>query len=141
MSEATNSWTETDRPTSRVGLKFIYPFDFAPRDAAREAARKSALVAQLQSERKNLESESAWSELNRRYGELSRRIEAAAEISRLQTAAARAQSDLFNKGRAVTANVITAEEDAANAELNLTRLRAEQRKMEAQGRLFIVAEE
>jgi outer membrane protein TolC len=141
MSEATQHWTETDRPTSKVGLKFVYPFDFEPRSATREASKKSALVAQLQSERKALESESSWSELNRRYVELGRRIDAAQEISRLQSAAARAQADLFNKGRAVTANVISAEEDAANAELNLTRLRAEQRKMEAQGRLFIVIEE
>lgn len=141
MSEATQSWTDMDRPTSKVGLKLIYPFDMAPKNAARAAARKGALVAQLQSERKMLESESAWIELNRRYSEMSKRIEAANEISRLQTAAARAQADLFNKGRAVTANVITAEEDAGNAELNLTKLKSEQRKMEAQGRLFVVVED
>lgn len=141
MSEATQKWTDTDRPTSKIGLKFIYPFDLAPKSAAGQAARKGALVAQLQSERKMLESESAWIELNRRYSEMSKRIEAASEISRLQMAAAKAQADLFNKGRAVTANVITAEEDAGNAELNLTKLKSEQRKMEAQGRLFVVVED
>lgn len=141
MGEATQKWADTDRPTSKVGLKFIYPFDLGPKNAAREAARKSALVAQLQSERKMIEGESAWLELNRRYSEMSKRVEAAAEISRLQMAAAKAQADLFNKGRAVTANVITAEEDAGNAELSLTKLKSEQRKMEAQGRMFIVLED
>lgn len=141
MTDAVRKWTETDRPTSKVGLKLIYPFDLGPKNAAREAARKSALISQLQSERKILESESSWIELNRRYSEMSKRVEAATEIARLQMAAARAQADLFNKGRAVTANVITAEEDAGNAELNLTKLKVEQRKMEAQGRLFVVVEE
>lgn len=141
MSDAVQKWTDTDRPTSKVGIKLIYPFDMGPKNAAREAARKSALISQLQSERKMLESESSWIELNRRYSEMTKRVEAAAEISRLQTAAAKAQADLFNKGRAVTANVITAEEDAGNAELTLTKLKAEQRKMEAQGRLFVVVEE
>lgn len=141
MAQATQNWTDTDKPTTKVGLKFIYPFDLGPKNSARTAARKSALVAQLTSERKMLESESAWIELNRRYSEMTKRIEAATEISKLQLAAAKAQADLFNKGRAVTANVIMAEEDAGNAELNLTKLKSEQRKMEAQGRLFVVIEE
>ncbi|MEK2645326.1 TolC family protein [Bdellovibrio sp. BCCA] len=141
MPEATQNWTDTERPTTKVGLKLTYPFDMGPKNAAREAARKSALASKLQSERKMLESESSWIELNRRYLEMSKRIEAATEISRLQSAAAKAQTDLFNKGRSITANVITAEEDAGTAELNLSKLKSEQRKMEAQGRLFIVVEE
>ncbi|MEN0057330.1 MAG: TolC family protein [Bdellovibrio sp.] len=141
MAEATKHWVDTDRPTAKVALKWVYPFDLAPKSAAREAARKGALVAKMQSERKALESESAWIELNRRYSEMSKRMQAAEEISRLQTAAAKAQTDLFNKGRSITANVINAEEDAGNAELTLTKLRAEQRKMEAQARLFVIVEE
>lgn len=141
MAAATQNWTDTDRPTTKVGIKFIYPFDMGPKSAAREAARKSALASQLQSERKMLDSESSWIELNRRYSEMNKRIESAMEISKLQTAAAKAQTDLFNKGRSITANVITAEEEAGKAELNLVKLKSEQRKMEAQGRLFVAVEE
>lgn len=141
MNEATQNWTDTGRPTTKVGLKLTYPFDIGAKNAAREAARKKALAAKLQSERKLFESDSSWIELNRRYSEMSKRIESAEEVSRLQSSAAKAQTDLFNKGRSITANVINAEEDAGVAELNLARLKSEQRKMEAQGRLFVVIEE
>lgn len=130
-----------DRPTWKVGLNMVYMFDTDVKTSARSAARKEALAAQLQSERKNIESESAWIELNRRYVEMNKRVEAAETISRLQTAAAKAQTDLFNKGRSITATVITAEEDAGGAELSLMKLKSEQRKMEAQARLFIMIED
>lgn len=141
MPHAMQSWTDTDRPTTKVGLQFVYVFDVGAKSAAVGASRKKALASKLMSERKMLESESAWVELNRRYSEMNKRVESASEISKLQTAAARAQSDLFNKGRSITANVISAEEDAGTAELNLIKLKSEQRKMEAQGRLFVVVEE
>lgn len=139
--DATSKWTDTNLPTWKIGLNLTYIFDTDVKVAAKSAARKEALAAKLQSERKLLDSESLWIELNRRYSEMTKRIETAVEISRLQMAAAKAQTDLFNKGRSITANVIKAEEDAADAELNLTRLKSEQRKMEAQGRLFVVVEE
>lgn len=141
LVDATSRWTETNLPTWKMGLNLTYMFDTDVKSAAKSAARKDALVAKLQSERKLLDSESLWFELNRRYSEMNKRIETAGEISRLQMAAAKAQADLFNKGRSITANVIKAEEDAANAELTLTKLKSEQRKMEAQGRLFVVVEE
>lgn len=130
-----------ERPTWKVGLNMVYMFDTSVKNSARSAARKDALAAQLMSERKNLESETQWIELNRRYSEMSKRVENATEMSRLQMAAARAQTDLFNKGRSITATVINSEEDAGAAELSLTKLKSEQRKMEAQGRLFVVVEE
>ncbi|WP_415062474.1 TolC family protein [Bdellovibrio sp.] len=141
MADATAKWTDTNLPTWKVGLNMVYMFDTDVKSSAKSAARKDALAAKLQSERKMLDSESSWIELNRRYSEMSKRIENASEISRLQMAAAKAQTDLFNKGRSITANVITAEEDAGNAELALVKLKSEQRKMEAQGRLFVVIEE
>ncbi|XGC82335.1 TolC family protein [Bdellovibrio bacteriovorus] len=140
ISDATAKWTDTALPTWRVGLNLVYTFDTDVKSSAQSAARKDALAAKLQSERKMLDSESSWIELNRRYSEMSKRIETATEIAKLQVAAAKAQADLFNKGRSITANVIKAEEDAAEAELMLTRLKSEQRKMEAQGRMFVVIE-
>lgn len=141
MAGATAQLGDTSRPTTKVGLNFVYLFDVAAKSSAKNAARKEALAAQLVSERKMMDSESSWIELNRRYIEMSKRIDSASKISSLQMKSAQAQSDLFNKGRSITKNVIDAEEDAANAALNLTRLRTEQRKMEAQGRLFVAVEE
>jgi outer membrane protein TolC len=141
INTASQNWGDSDRPTWKVGLSLVYIFDTEVKSSTRAAARKDAQAAKLLSERKILESESAWIELNRRYSEMSKRIEAATQVSQLQMSAAKAQTDLFNKGRSVTANVINAEEDAATAELTLIKLKAEQRKMEAQGRLFVVLED
>ncbi|MGZ3772214.1 MAG: TolC family protein [Pseudobdellovibrionaceae bacterium] len=141
LVDATSKWGDNSRPTWKVGLNFTYLFDTDVKAAAKSVAKKEALAAKLQSERKLLDSQSTWLELNRRYGEMNKRILTAQEISQLQMAAAKAQTDLFNKGRSITANVIKAEEDAGDAELTLTRLKTEQRKMEAQGRLFVVIEE
>ncbi|MGZ3768891.1 MAG: TolC family protein [Bdellovibrio sp.] len=141
MVDVTSKWSDSNLPTLRIGLNLTYVFDTDVKSATKSAARKDAISAKLQSERKLLDSESLWKELNRRYFEMGKRIETAADISKLQMAAAKAQTDLFNKGRSITANVIKAEEDAAAAELTLTKLKSEQRKMEAQGRLFVVVEE
>lgn len=141
ISDVAGHLGETERPTWKVGLNMVYLFDTSVKNSARGAARKDALAAQLLSEKKSLESESQWIELNRRYSEMSKRVENANEISRLQMAAAKAQTELFNKGRSITANVINAEEDAGTAELSVTKLKSEQRKMEAQGRLFVVVED
>ncbi|MDG0818253.1 TolC family protein [Bdellovibrio svalbardensis] len=141
MPKAVANWTNTDRPTAKVSLNFIYTFDTDVKNAARNISKKNALSAKLVSERKFLESESSWVEINRRYSELTRRIEAADQVMRLQDDRAKAEADLFNKGRSVTNNVVNAEEDAGLAKLNLVRLKSEQRKMEAQGRLFVAIEE
>lgn len=141
MPGATSHITDTDRPTAKVALNINYMFDTSVKKAAQDVARKEALAAQLQSEQKMLDSDSAWIELNRRYIEMTKRVDAATEGVRIQMARSKAQTDLFNKGRSITFNVVNAEEDVATAELNLYRLKSEQRKMEAQGRLFITLEE
>jgi outer membrane protein TolC len=141
MPGATSHLTDTERPTAKIALNINYMFDTSVKKAAQDAARKDALASQLQSEQKMLESDSAWIELNRRYIDMSKRVDAATESVRIQMARSKAQSDLFNKGRSITFNVVNAEEDVATAELNLYRLKSEQRKMEAQGRLFITLEE
>lgn len=140
MAKAVDNWTNTDMPTARVALNLVYQFDTDVKNAARNSAKKDALAAKLSSERKFLESESAWVELNRRYGELSKRVEAADQVARLQDDRAKAEASLFNKGRSITNNVVNAEEDAGTAKLNLVRLKSEQRKMEAQARLYIAVE-
>lgn len=141
LPAAAQKWGDTNRPTEKIGLNFTYMFDTDVKEAARNSSKKDALAAKLQSERKALESESSWVELNRRYSELSKRVEAATQVVGLQESRAKAQADLFNKGRSITNDVVNAEEDAGTAKLNLSRLKSEQRKMEAQGRLYIAIED
>ncbi|WP_413584288.1 TolC family protein [Bdellovibrio sp. HCB274] len=141
MAEATQNLTDTAKPTAKVAINFRYMFDTSVKSAAKDAARKEALASRLQAERQLLDSDSSWSELKRRYEEMSKRVQSAEQVYKLQTDRARATTDLFNKGRTITMNVVDSENDAATAELNLSRLKTEQRKMEAQGRLYMTVEE
>lgn len=141
LSDGTRNWTKTDTPTTAVSLSWTYLFDTGGKGSTLESARKEAAAAKLRAERSRLESESAWSELNRRHGELSRKVQSAEQISKLQAARARAEQDKLSKGRSITANVITAEQEAAEAELSWTLLRSEQRKLEASSRLFVSVKE
>ncbi|MGE5085132.1 MAG: TolC family protein [Bacillota bacterium] len=141
MPEATANISNTDRPTTKVALNFTYLFDTDVKSAARNESRKLALASRLTAEQKLMDSETSWNELNRQYIEMSKRVESAETIFKLQTDRARATNDLFNKGRTITMSVVDAEQDAATAELNLIRLKSEQRKMEAQGRLYMMVED
>jgi outer membrane protein TolC len=134
---AFNKANKADHPTAYIGLQLTWLLDGEVKAANRNAAKMDALAASLKQERKLLESDSSWVEIQRRYNELSKKIELATRINRVQTEKAAAERDKLTKGRSITSQVITAEQDAAEAELSLARLKAEQRKMEAQGRLFV----
>lgn len=141
LSDAQAEIANTDHPTSRVGVKWIYLFDTSVKDAAVNTAKMDGMAAKSLAERKLSESEMQWSELNRRFGELSKKIETAQKLAEIQGERAREESQRLNRGRSITSNVINAEQDAQEAELNVIRLRAEQRKLEAQTRMFIATEE
>jgi outer membrane protein TolC len=140
-SAALGKITDKDHPVANVGVTFNWALDWDSKGAIRSTARADALSAQLKKERGLIESEVVWKELNRRHGDASIRVAAADKLSQVQTAKARAERDKLSKGRAITSDVITAEQDAADAELNLSRLKAEQRKIEAQSRLFVRIQE
>ncbi len=140
-SAAARRMTDPDHPVAAVGVTFSWLLDWDSKNSVRESAQKDALAAALKKERFLRESETSWSEINRRYSELTAKIAAAQNISRIQTAKAAAERDKFTKGRSITSNVILAEQDAAEAELSLTKLKAEQRKLESQGRLFVKIQE
>jgi outer membrane protein TolC len=134
------SWSKTTdpgHPTVNVGVEFRWLLDWETKGAARNAAKMDALAATLKKERQLIESDSDWSELLRKNDELSKKIVVAQKISETQTAHAAAERQKLSKGRAITSDVITAEQDADEAALTLTKLKTEQRKLESQGRLYI----
>ena len=141
LGDAYQKISNTDKPTSGVALTLTWLLDGDLKNSVRQTARAEALAAALRQERKLLESQSSWSEINRRHHELTRKIQAALVASDLQTKKANAERDKLSKGRSITSEVVLAEQDAAESQLTLNKLRAEQRKLEAQGRLFITLEE
>lgn len=138
---AASRMTDSKHPVASVGVSFTWLLDWETKNSVRNAASQDALAAQLKKERSLLESDTSWREVNRRYSELSRKIKAAQSLAEIQSAKAKAERDKFSKGRSITSNVITAEQDAADSLLTMTKLKAEQRKLEAQGRLFVKIQE
>ena len=140
-ADATKNWDKKDYPTSTVSLTWTYMFDTSVKSAAQSSARKDAMAAHLHTLRKLLESDMAWQELLRKNNELDKKINALRSLSLLQKERAKAEQNKFSKGRSITTNVINSEQDAAEAELNLTKLLAEQRKLESQSQLFVSLED
>lgn len=136
MSDATKDWQETETPTTAVALTFTYLFDTDAKDASLASANGEARASELRAQRKRIEAETAWNDFRRRYFELNEKINAAVRISNLQLQRAKLEADKLAKGRSITSLVITAEQEAEEAHLRLTKLRAEQRKMESQLQMF-----
>ena len=136
-ADATKNWDKKDYPTSNVSLTWTYMFDTSVKSAAQSSARKDAMAAHLRSQRKLLESDLAWQELLRRNTELDKKVNALRSISLLQKERAKAEQNKFSKGRSITSNVINSEQDAAEAELILTKLFAEQRILVSLAQLFV----
>lgn len=133
--------TEKDHPVTGVSLTFTWLLDWDTKNAVRDTAAKEARAAALKKEQLEIEGQTAWSEINRRHQELTKKINAAEQISQIQTQRAAAERDKLSKGRSITSQVIIAEQDAAEAALTLTKMKAEQRKLESQARLFVKTEE
>jgi outer membrane protein TolC len=138
------SWSHVSdpgHPTSSIGVQFRWLLDWDTKGAVRNTAKLDALAASYKQERALLESDSSWRELNRKNNELGKQIDVAERIADTQMAHALAERNKLSKGRAITSDVIIAEQDADEAALNLTKLKTEQRKLEAQGRLYVAVEE
>lgn len=136
LTKATNKWTDASTPTSMVGVQFTYMFDTSVKESKRSAAKKEALAADLKAKKMMRESESAWSELLRRYDELSQKIAIAENMKDFQMQHAKQEQFKLSRGRSITNQVVTSEEDASSAELTVIQLKAEQRKLEAMTRSY-----
>jgi outer membrane protein TolC len=124
-------------PTLGVALNFRMDLDPTGKGRVVQAANIDAEASKLKAERLKFESQSAWRELMRRHQELGRRIEAARDLVKVQDEKYKRERDRLERGRTTTFQVVTFEQDAAEAESTLLQLMTEQRKLEAQARLFV----
>lgn len=140
ISSASNSWAKTDTPTQSVSLMWTYLFDTESKNSLVSSAQGDSLASELKREQKKMESNSALAELKRRYLVLSKRIEILSNLSKIQEERAKVEQDKLIKGRTITSQVITSEQDAADSALSLIKMKAEQRKLETQAQIFITKE-
>ncbi len=136
-SEMSRNISKTDRPRTFIGLNFSWMFDSAAKSAQVSAATKDALSSQYIAERNLTLGRNAWSDLIRKYEITKKNVTTLEKVALYQRERAKAEQDKFNKGRSVTFNVVTAETDAAEAEVNLLRAKAGLRKLEASSILYI----
>jgi outer membrane protein TolC len=128
--------TDMNRPTQAIGLKLAWAFGSEAKSAQIKSAQYERQSAEIKAARLKLESDYLINELFRRYQELDKKIRIAEKAARLQALKAKAEQAKLAKGRAVTSQVIQAEQDASESELTLIKLKAEQLKLLSQFRLF-----
>lgn len=129
-NETLQHLTKTDRPTTFVGVNFTWLFDTAAKKAQLQSAQKESLAASLTADKKMIEGKQAWMEQVRKYEVTKENVKILEKIAQYQRERAKAEQDKFSKGRTVTANVVTAETDAAEAEVRFLKAKAGLRKLE-----------
>ncbi|MES2801254.1 MAG: TolC family protein [Bdellovibrionota bacterium] len=136
-NQAVSDMTKDDYPKNSVGVNFTWIFESGAKSATRDAARKDALASKLKADKKRSEGKVAWTDLVRKYDVLKSSVSTLEKVANYQRERAKAEQDKLSKGRTVTANVVLAETDAAEAEINLLRTRSSLRKLEASSLFFI----
>ena len=135
-SEAISKVTDSDYPKTSVGVQFSWVIETDAKSGARGASQKEALASQYKAERKVKDGVNAWNELLRKYQVAVSNVKTLEDVATFQRERSKAEQDKFLKGRTVTANVVTAETDAAEAEVNLLKAKSGLRKLEASSQLF-----
>ncbi|MBC7465261.1 MAG: TolC family protein [Bdellovibrio sp.] len=136
-SEMTKNIAKTDRPRTFIGVNFTWMFDTDAKLATINSAQKDALASKYAAERAITLGKIAWSDLQRKYETTSKNVLTLEKVAKFQRERAKAEQDKFGKGRTITSNVVLAETDAAEAEVNLLRAKSGLRKLEASSILFI----
>ena len=132
-----NNITKTDQPVTFVGLSLSWLFGSDAKSAQLSAAKKDALASRLKADQARITGENAWLELLRQYELTKKNAGTLEKIAQLQRDRARAEQAKFTKGRTITSNVVNAETDAAQAEVNYLSAKSGLRKLEASSQLFM----
>ena len=135
--QAVSNMTKDDYPKNTVGVNFTWVFEGGSKSATRDAAKKDALAAHLRADKRRSEGKNSWTDLVRKYDVLKSSVTTLEKVANFQRERAKAEQDKLSKGRTVTANVVLAETDAAEAEINLLRTKSSLRKLEASSLFFI----
>lgn len=136
-NQAVSDMTKDDYPKNSIGVNLTWVFETGAKSATRDAAKKDVLAAKYKAEKRRSEGQDAWTDLIRKYDVLKKSVTTLEKVAGYQRERAKAEQDKLSKGRTVTANVVLAETDAAEAEINLLRIRSSLRKLEASSLFFI----
>jgi outer membrane protein TolC len=123
LSPALANSLSTQNPYYVLGLKFSMPLYFLETAEIRGGRVKQQLAAESATRQKTLESTQAFQDLEQRLGEAQARLKMADELVTLQKEKLEYEKYRFNLGRTTTYQVLTFEQDYAQA--LIARLRVE----------------
>lgn len=123
LSPAVSSSFSTQNPYYILGLKFSMPLYFLDTAEIRGGRVKQQLAAESSTRQKVLESEQLYQDLSQKLSEAQSRLKMADELVALQKEKLEYEKYRFNLGRTTTYQVLTFEQDYAQA--LIARLRVE----------------
>ncbi len=135
--QAVSDMTQDDFPKNSFGVNFSWVFESDAKSSLRNSAQKDATAAKLKAEKKQLDGEKAWLEHVRKYELLKKSVSVLESVAQFQRERALAEQNKLSRGRTVTAQVVIAESDAAQAEINLLKTKTQLRKLEVASLLYI----
>ena len=136
-SEMQKNISKTDRPITFVGVSLSWLFGSDAKNSQLLSAKKDALASSYRAEQAKISSENSWQEHLRQYELIKGNVLTLEKIAQLQRDRAKSEQVKFTKGRTITSNVVNAETDAAQAEVNYLTAKSGLRKLEASTQLFI----
>lgn len=125
LSEAFSGSFGFDQPIKAAGLRFSAPLDFGTTRATRSGWRKEAIAAELNFQRKWLEQESEWTDLERRLSEAKKRYYICQAIEEVQKNKLNHERDRLKRGRSTSFQVLQFEQDFSQSQLTRIRSQAE----------------
>ena len=130
-SQALSKIDDGKLPKSQVGVSLTMPIGTGAKGSFVDAANGEARAAERRAVKEISLGKTNWKEFLRRYEAVKKNVITLGEVAKYQESRARAEREKFGKGRTVTANVVTAETDSAEAESTLLKARSNLRKLEA----------
>ena len=132
---------QNDYPQSAIGLNFTWIIDNKAKSGLRDSMTKEAAASKLKAQKKINNGLKAWEEYLRIYEVTLNQAQILEQVAQLQKNRSDAENDRFSKGRTITANVVTAETDSAEAESRALQARVGLRKYEAMSLLYMETSE
>jgi len=132
---------QNDYPQSVVGVNFTWIIDNQAKSGLRDSMTKEAAASKLRAQKKVSDGLKAWEEYLRIYEVTQNQAQILEQVAQLQKNRSDAENDRFTKGRTITANVVTAETDSAEAESRALQARVGLRKYEAMSLLYMESSE
>lgn len=128
---------QTDHPTKSIGLQFTMDLDRSSVNKARRGMEAEARASDLRSQQAFFESKTSWEELQRRYKVLSERIKIMEKLAKINGDRMKRENERLKVGRTTTFQVISFEQESAETQIQLVRMKTERRKLESQARMFV----